>query len=112
MELDIESLRGGLGAFREAITSIKVLKDLLPESKDKEKLEQNIEIAEKSMSISDAKIAKALDYHLCQCTYPPQIMLSIGFKDGEEKFKCSLCSKVIPPEWKKPNVIGVSIPRR
>ena len=105
MELDLDTLKGGLVAFREAVTSLKALKDLLPDSPDKDKIEQEIAVVERAAALADAEIAKALGYSLCKCTYPPQIMLSIGHQNGRERFQCNTCGEIIPPEWNKPKVI-------
>ncbi|GEM77006.1 hypothetical protein [Vibrio sagamiensis] len=43
--------------------------------------------------MAEAQIAQALGYQLCKCTFPPQIMLSVGYRDFEEAFECKLCGK-------------------
>ena len=59
-----------------------------------------IEKAEKALRASEAELAKALGYKLCQCTFPPQIMLSKGHhaEQGMEIFKCEKCGKQEPSE--------------
>ena len=77
------------------------LRDLLPKGPDADKAQEQIERAEQALATSEAELAKALGYHLCQCTFPPQIMLSKGrhaVHDEEEIFRCPKCENQEPPE--------------
>ena len=98
----MESVKLGLSLFGQAIGLAKQTKDLLPESQDKEAIEKSLEEADKAAKMAEAQIAQALGYHLCKCTFPPQIMLSNGYKEvdysQQEEFICPLCKKSsIPP---------------
>jgi hypothetical protein len=42
-------------------------------------------VAEEALKRSDTALAQKLGYHLCQCTYPPQIML------WQESRGCHVC---------------------
>ena len=99
----MESIKLGLSLFAEAIGLAKKVKDVLPESKDKEAIEKSLDEAVKAAHVAEAQIAKALGYSLCKCTFPPQIMLSNGYKETnythEEEFICPKCRRSsIPPE--------------
>lgn len=99
----MESIKLGLTLFSEALGLVKKAKDVLPESKDKEAIEKSLEEADQAVHVAEAQIAKALGYNLCKCTFPPQIMLSNGYKESnythEEEFICPKCKKSsISPE--------------
>jgi len=89
----MDELKAALSLFSSALSAIKATKDLLPDSKEKEAASLSLEVAERAASLAEADIAKALGYQLCQCTFPPQIMLSKGDKESTEEFVCTLCKK-------------------
>ena len=88
--------------FRDAIALVKDGKALLSDRGQRETLESTLEEAERASRLAEAQIAKALGYHLCRCTFPPQIMLSIGYRQDDEGypaeyFQCLNCRKEWPP---------------
>lgn len=92
----MEGVKLGLSLFgRQAIGLVKQTKDLLPESHDKKAIEKSLEEADKAAKMAEAQIAQALGYRLCKCTFPPQIMLSKGYREvnysQQEEFVCPLC---------------------
>lgn len=101
MDIDIgsayEALKSGLALFKDAITVAKGAKDLLPSGKEKDAVEKSLDAAERATRLAEAQIAQALGYHLCQCTFPPQIMLSKGYHRDSERFECPRCGKGWPP---------------
>ena len=99
----MESVKLGLSLFSEAIGLVRKTQDLLPESDDKEAIEKSLKEADKAAKLAEAQIAQALGYNLCKCTFPPQIMVSKGYKltnyTHKEEFICPVCNKSsIPPE--------------
>jgi hypothetical protein len=70
--------RSALGLFKEAHAA-------LPKGEKRDELEQRIGAAEASLKRSDAALAKQLGYKLCQCTFPPQIML---WKEQQKSWAC------------------------
>lgn len=92
----IEGIKQGFDLLRTALGAAKDAKDLLPESKEKESVAKRIEEAERAVQLGEAQIAQALGYHLCKCTFPPQIMLSKGYEQSQEKFECPKCSHYWP----------------
>ena len=48
---------------------------LLPKSEKRDEAEKRFHAAEEALKRSDAALAEKLGYSLCQCTFPPQIML-------------------------------------
>ncbi len=101
MEVDIgsayEMLKNGLALFRDAISIAKGAKDLLPSGEKKDTVGKSLEAAESATKLAEAQIAKALGFRLCQCTFPPQIMLSKGYRGESERFECPSCKKGWPP---------------
>jgi len=93
----MESVKIGVSLLGESIGLIKKTKDLLPESKEKDAISKSLVEADKAAKLAESQIALALGYKLCQCTFPPQIMLSQGYKEQkhhhEEEFICSRCKK-------------------
>ena len=105
----MEQIKIGLSLFSEAVKLAKTTKDLLPESKDKDVISQSLESADKAARLAEVQVAQALGYQLCKCTFPPQIMLSKGYKqqnyNHEEEYICSNCGKsnIKPPAPRLPS---------
>ena len=101
MDIDMasayEALKSGLGLFKDAISIAKGAKDLLPSGKEKDAVEKSLEAAERATQLAEAQMAQALGYRLCQCTFPPQIMLSKGYQGESERLECPSCKKGWPP---------------
>jgi hypothetical protein len=99
----MESVKMGVSLLGESIGLIKKTKDLLPESKEKDAISKSLVEADKAAKLAESQIALALGYKLCQCTFPPQVMLSKGYKKfehhHEEEFVCRNCDKssIEPP---------------
>lgn len=95
----MDNVKVGLSLFSEALGLAKKTKDLLPDSAEKQAIDKSLEEAVKASQLAEAQIAQALGYKLCQCTFPPQVMLSAGYKEHIEEFKCSRCNKssIAPP---------------
>jgi hypothetical protein len=72
-------------AAKTGVDALKAAWNMLPKGKDKDAIAHKIEEAEDALKRSDARLAKALGYKLCQCTFPPQIML---WKEAEKSFAC------------------------
>lgn len=85
--MNIESFRIALELFNKALTTVKQIKDLLPQSPQKEVVAKTLIEAETAFKIAETKAAEELGYRLCQCTWPPQIMLAL--KNGN--LKCPHC---------------------
>ncbi len=58
----------------EAIVLIKTLYPLLP-TQSRNEVEAKIAAAEEALQRANVELAKSWHYHLCHCTFPPQIML-------------------------------------
>lgn len=83
-----------------AVRLMKAIIDVLPVGEDRDAAQQKLDEAAESLAMGEAQLAKALDYKLCQCTFPPKIMLSIGRHSthDDEMFRCNACGKQDPSE--------------
>ena len=73
------------GVFQDIAEYIRVSKDgldllksawnLLPKGEKRDEAERKIQAADEALKRTDAALALKLGFQLCQCTYPPQIML-------------------------------------
>ena len=80
-------------ASKKAIDLFKDASALLPDSEAKTQINETITAAERELALSEAAMAKELGYQLCQCTFPPQIMLFTGKK--RYQYQCNRCQFVI-----------------
>jgi hypothetical protein len=87
-----------LVAVKDVLEIAKSAIGLVPKSRDDETIQHRLVDAEKALRASEAEFAKALGYKLCQCTFPPQIMLSQGYHHSHnvELFRCDRCGKQHP----------------
>lgn len=95
---DLGALKSGFDLLRSAIGLVRDAKDLQHDDARQQTITQTLDQAERAAKLAEAQVAKALGYHLCQCTFPPQIMLSVGrHPNGSELFQCPYCKKQEPP---------------
>jgi hypothetical protein len=73
--MGIEYLTDYLNAAKNVLDIFKGIRAELPKNEKTDDLTKDIERAEGALQKSKAKLAQALGYNLCQCTFPPQIML-------------------------------------
>lgn len=101
MPFDLTDLKLAFDMMKSAIGIAKDAKDLLPEGEKKQTLVNSLNAVESQTQIAEAQIANALGYQLCRCTFPPQIMLRIGYKTQDhavhEHFRCPKCGNEWPP---------------
>ena len=50
------------------------------------------EQAEQEFAAVQAEVASGIGYQLCRCTWPPQIMTTVG---GRYKFRCPKCNQEV-----------------
>jgi hypothetical protein len=70
---------------KETLDLLRAAGGLLPQSAKRAEVEQKIAAAEDALKRADAALAQKLGFQLCQCTYPPQIML---WREREKVTKC------------------------
>jgi hypothetical protein len=98
-------LTQGLGALRagvEALSSAwRLIKDIRASGKPTEEqsqlIDRAISEAGKAAKIAEVQMAQSLGFKLCKCEFPPNIMLSVGyrivpgFSEPEHVFECKSC---------------------
>ena len=87
-------------ASKNVIDLFKALAGLLPKGDKHPEIQARLADAEKALRASEVQLAKSLGYRLCQCTFPPQIMLQVG-RHGEWDqliYKCPQCADQHPSE--------------
>ena len=85
--MDLESFKSAFELGSKALTLIQQVKDLLPHSPQRDIAESAIADAEKAFRIAEARAATEFGYHLCKCTWPPQIML----RAKNNNYTCPKC---------------------
>ena len=95
---DFHQVSEYIRASKDVLDILKTLGGLLPKGEKADAAKERLDQAEKALRASEAELAKALGYNLCQCTFPPQIMLSKGrhATHDQEIFECPRCSKQEP----------------
>ena len=100
MHVPIDEISAYVRASKDVLDMLKVMSGMLPKGQQHDDAEKQLATAERALRASEAQLAKALNYHLCQCTFPPQIMLRTGRHPvhDDEIFKCSNCGNQVPTE--------------
>lgn len=93
--MDFSGFRTFFETATQLITALKNAKDLLPAGSKKEQFESKTNDAVTALGIAKVEAAQALGYDLCQCTFPPTIMLAISY-DAEESrtTQCPNCKRL------------------
>lgn len=84
--LDGNSVGDWLGNAKAALDLLKAARGIFPQGEKRDALDARISAAEEALSRSDAALAKQLGFQLCQCTFPPQIML---WREADRAFVCA-----------------------
>ena len=102
----MQALKGAFDSLRSVTGLLRDVKELLPDDHRTATIAAQLQQAEKATAIAEAQIADALNYPLCRCTFPPQIMVGQGYAvvnyKEVEQFKCPNCGKHYPPKRKPP----------
>lgn len=83
-----DSLKAGLDLASSALGIIRQAREALPDSAEKIRAGNEINAAERQLALAESQIADSLGYVLCQCTFPPQIMLYVKARGA---CVCPLC---------------------
>lgn len=81
-----------LSAASQFLNVFKQAKDLLPDSKEKIDATEALRKAESSFRVAEAKLAQSMGFELCQCSWPPSIMV---FKHELDEYHCNECGNAI-----------------
>lgn len=85
-------IQTGMALFKlldQSLGLFKKARDVMPESEEKQELTKKLQEVETAYKLAEAKAAKDLGFELCQCSWPPQIMLT--GRDG--RAECSTCHR-------------------
>src|SRR5574340_989900 len=77
--------------IKNGLDILKSVKDLIQSNK-KPEIESKLKEAEDNFKEAKVVLAKKLGYKLCQCTFPPEIML---LRYSENKYVCDKCGNSI-----------------
>ena len=66
---------GWIAAGKSGLDLLRIAFELLPRNADREKLVRALDEFERSLELSNAKLANDLGYPLCRCVFPPKPML-------------------------------------
>jgi hypothetical protein len=104
MNIDVEAIKTGLTIFASALSSLKQIKDLLPEGSQKKEVIESLEKAEQQLKLAEVQTLHGLGYELCRNHIPPEIMLSID----DVNWKCPKCGnqKSTRSAWFGPDPFG------
>jgi uncharacterized protein HemY len=105
--MDFKDLSDFVTTSKGVVDLFKAAYGLLPQGQDRKDIERQVQMAENLLQRNDAKLAKELGFHLCDCTWPPQIML---WRESEKVRVCQRaeCGRRIemqiqqdrqPPSW-------------
>lgn len=83
--MDLSGIAEFVAASKSAVELLKSAYEVLPKGDKRDEVEKKVKMAEDILKRSDAKLAKELGYTLCECTFPPQIML---WKQQQSAYVC------------------------
>jgi hypothetical protein len=94
--MDFTEIQGWLGAAKDTMSLLKSAAAVLPKGERRAEIESKITAAEDALRRSDVKLARELGLKLCDCTFPPQIML---WKEAQKAHVCpnAECGRVTKP---------------
>lgn len=92
----IAELITALNLGKAALDALKGAKDLLPDSPQKATATASIEQASHAFQIAEAHAAQQLGFRICQCSWPPAIMLRVEARD---KYACPRCGYTVEPVY-------------
>ena len=95
MDFDLQSLSESFGFIKQTTGILKDLRDLIPKSADRKKLESTLEKAEREFALIETNVAHVLGYQLCRCSFPPQIMLLEKDNPSNSVYECPACHRTI-----------------
>jgi hypothetical protein len=92
MSVTYHDIKDWLGLTKSAVDLLKSAAAMVPKGDRRAAIEAKITEAEDMLKRSDAKLAYELGLKLCDCTFPPNVML---WKESEKAHVCpdSACGR-------------------
>lgn len=83
---------------KEAVELFKVAYSLMPVGEKRSEIERRVHLADDAMRRSDVALAQKLGFNLCQCQFPPSIML---WKQSTKSYICQNmdCGRTIKTDF-------------
>ena len=99
----IESIAAVIGALKSVADLWEKFTQNLPDGPEKVELQKQLAEAQKATALAEVQAARGLGYNLCQCTWPPQIMLSLPPQQPKDPlvFECPKCRRIVIPSGVK-----------
>ncbi len=88
----MDEIKVYFSAASQVLSIFKQAKDLLPESKEKDEASKALVKAESSFKAAEAQFAQSMGFELCQCAWPPNIMI---LKHEHDEYQCKECGNAI-----------------
>lgn len=86
--MEYSDVKGWVDVAKSSFDLLKGAAALLPKGPEKAELEARLDKAALELKKADVKLAKELGYNLCQCEFPPNVML---WKEAEQAHVCPAC---------------------
>lgn len=101
--MELDQIVTAVNGLRAALDLFKGIRDELKKKTAPQKgIDEQIARAETALKAGEAQLAKALGYRLCQCVFPPEIMLR---DKNRGQSVCPRCGDAYPPPPRNPRVI-------
>ena len=91
--MDLSAFTDGLNAVKGAVDLLKSAVSLFPKGESRAAIESRIQAAEASLQESNVTLAREWGMKLCDCSFPPQIML---WKEPKKAHACPSCGHEKP----------------
>ncbi|HKH80278.1 MAG TPA: hypothetical protein VKA03_01450 [Methylovirgula sp.] len=83
-------IKGWVDAAKDTISLLTAAKNALPKGEHRDDVEEKLHQAEESIKRADARLAKELGLKLCDCEFPPNVML---WRETEQTHVCPHCGR-------------------
>jgi hypothetical protein len=104
MSINLDGLKSGLALVTDVLKTMKGVKDLWPKGKERDQIESKVADAEKQLKLAESQIASSLGFRLCQCAFPPEVMLKPTGTDGNQVV-CPKCGAHWPSRNRRQRAI-------
>jgi len=91
--------------FKESINLFKTIRDVLPDSDEKNIATKVLDEAENKAKIAEASLAKSLGFLLCPKCWPPVVLTAINVSRNCDKYECISCNTKYLNHGKRNNSI-------
>jgi hypothetical protein len=105
--IDPSQLPVWVATAKGSLDLLKSAWEIMPKGEKRDAVEHELIEAERALTSANAKLAHELEYKLCQCTFPPQIMLWNNAEDAHicpnptcgHRIQRPKATRVVGPSW-------------